>query len=370
MLPNVISLLPSYAMLGNPIVLTAVSNNSEDKELTVALCRYGNSEDVLFSESYVVRKNRVPLYVDISDVLKAFVALPALPALPISVAGAHGALSRFLLLTNTTAGSSKEIAILYGQFPAGELIRRELSSSALMREKLVGVYANEARDTPAPFFSLRSRAYAVNLYEGELMPLYFMSETAFELKVFDSGGAEVHRYSYSIGDGQPTVFYLHLAPLVTALRKYFKVVFNGSAAQTIHVALSPNPQSRSLRTATFLNSLGFYEKLLLTGAASRARSFEGADGDDCNAPTRQEFLPELQLYRARGVRREVKERITLQAGYATPDRLLVIADMVNSERILLDGEPVVCTSSEIVTSADADSAEPREVELTFTVANS
>lgn len=358
--------MPSYATLGNPIVLTAINGGSKDQELTVALCRYGNNEAVLFSESYMVLKTRAILYVDISEVVKAFVETPSLPVLPGSVVGVHGAVDRFALLTNT---GNKEIAILYGQLPAGELIRRGRTSYELIREKLVGAYTFEARDIPAPFFSVRSRSYAVNLYEGELMPLYFMSETAFELKVFDSGGVEVHRYSYSENDGPLTTFYLNLAPLVTASRKYFRVVFNGNASQPIHVTLSPNPKSRVLHTVTFLNSLGFYEKLLLTGAATRTRGFKSAGEDDGEGATRQEFLPELQLYRKYGVRRDVKETITLMAGYSTPERLPVIADMVNSERILLDGEPVICTTNEMVTSADADQTEPREVELTFTVAD-
>jgi hypothetical protein len=360
---------PQYAMSGNPVVVSARNAGDADGLLTVAVSRsLDRAAAAIFTGSYTLRAGGAAHYFDVGEVVKSAMELPPLPSLPSAVVGAYGGGAVTLYLY---AGDSftQRLSALYGQLPSGELLRRGCSAEALIAEKLVEQASNPGKAIPAPFFSVRSRAYTVNLYEAELTPLFFMSRENFLIRVMDADGAQVSSHSISTSDAASglSAFYLNLAPLVTPHRKYFRVVFGDNHARALHVTLSPNPAVRALRTVTFLNSLGFYEKLLLTGEASRTRSFAAAGGDEAGA-TRQELVPPLQLYRKLGVRRDAQDSITLMAGYATADRLAVVADMVNSERILLDGEPVVCTTSELATRSDADLREPREVELTFMVA--
>jgi hypothetical protein len=353
-------------MSGNPFVVSARNTGDADGSLTVRLSRTAQHADSpIFSDSYIIRSGGAVHYFDVGEVVKSAVEMPPLPSTPSDVADVSSAFGNRLFIQ---VGESfySWFRPGYGQFPAGELLRRGCSASALLEEKFIAQSTNPGKAIPSPFFSVRSRAYTVSMYEAELMPLHFMSQEDVSLKVFDSAGAQVFSYS-RVAASTGAAFYLNLAPLVTPYRKYFKVVFGDNHAQAVHVTLSPNPPARTLRTVTFLNSLGFYEKLLLTGSASRTRSFVSAGGDGEGA-TRQELAPALQLYRKLGVRRDVEDSITLMAGYSTADRLAVIADMVNSERILLDGEPVICTTGELVTRSDADQTEPREVALTFLLA--
>jgi hypothetical protein len=357
--------IPQYAMSDNPIVLSARNTGNADGNITVSVI--GGA--LVFSNSYLIRADGTAHYFDVSEVVKVTTKIPSLPPAPADVVGVTGMEGLvYVVVTGEGVNVSQLIYTFYGQLPIRELLRRGCTSAALLAEKFIEAQSNPGKAIPAPFFSVRSRSYAVNLYEGELTPLCFMSAEPVSLRVFNSVGAEVHAYNGGSGGGLRT-YVLNLAPLVSASRKYFKIVFAGNAASPVHVSLSPNPQSRYLHEAVFLSSMGFYEKLLLTGAASRTRAFTGGGGEE-EAATRQELLPALQLYRKVGVRRDVTETITLSAGYADADRLAVIADMVNSERILLDGEPVICTSSELVTRADDDLTEPREVELTFLSAES
>jgi hypothetical protein len=369
--------IPSYALSDNPVVLTLSNTGDADETVTVKVGTLIKQETI-FTESYVVAKKGV-LFVDVSEVLKSNVATPELPDGSddtSDVSGGFGTVNgvRFIILHGESVLHTSSLQVRYGKFSDRELLRRELTSEALIKEKLIEQRSNPNKVNPAPFFSLRNHSYAVNLYEGELLPLFFMSKENCTVRVLTSSGEEVHSnaleaYGSAQFEGIPLhTFYLDLAPLVTDERKYFKVILGGNDAQAVHVTLSPNPTTRALHEVMFLSSLGFYEKLLLTGTATRTRNLEGA-GDDGEAPTRQEFVPHIQLYRKVGVRRNVKETITLSAGYTTPDRLLLVADMMNSERIYLDGEAVICTSSELVTNADTDTTEPREVELTFMLAN-
>jgi hypothetical protein len=369
--------IPACGATGNPFVLSFGNSGSADEAILIEATSLHTGLPLL-SESYVAPKNSA-LHVDLSAALQLAVEAPELPDESddtSDVAGGYGTLPgvRLTVRQGGAALHTSTPQALYGSFPCGELLRRGLTSEALVAEKVVAQQSDPGKVNPAPFFSVRSRRYAVNLYEGELMPLFFMAREDCTVRVLNSSGVEVcyrqlPAHAYGAYDGAPLqVRYLDLSPLVTEAQKYFKVILGGSAAQAVHVALSPNPVGRFLHEVVFLSSLGFYEKLLLTGSAVRTRRFE-ASGDEGDAPTRQALIPELQLYRKVGVRREVQESITLTAGYATPDRLQVIADMANSERIYLDGEAAICTSSELVTHADSDSTEPREVELTFLIKN-
>jgi hypothetical protein len=246
--------------------------------------------------------------------------------------------------------------LLYGGFSEAALLGAGAESHELVTSQLL------SGDSVNPFMTMRGGAggsSVVRLYEEELQPLCFALQPGegASLLVQTSSGAE-HRYAAAAAPSF-RIYALNLTPLVSDFAKYFRVTLR---QRVVHVAVEPTPSSRRRRTVDFLNSLGAWERLLLFGIGTESMSVEEEQQE---VGERNAFDAATHLFRRQGVRREPRRTVALTSGYANRYRLNAIADMVGSERILLDGKEAICTTSALDLYTDLDDLEPRDVELTF-----
>jgi uncharacterized repeat protein (TIGR02543 family) len=341
--------LPVWSYARNPLLLKVDGDAvGLADELSVRV-GVGSSASTLFEEDY--RLIDGALRFDLSEVARVSVSPPAPPAAGGAALQLVGECPR--LYVNGIPATW----MLYGGFSEAALLAAGAESSQLISERLLSPQSTN------PFMTVRGGAggsSAVSFYEEEVLPLCFAlkPDEGTSVLVQTTSGAS-HRYAAAAAPSF-RIYALNLKPLVSDAAKYFKVTLRQSV---VHVAVEPTPPSRRRRAVDFLNSLGAWERLLLFGSATeRLAAKEGDEAVEVNA-----FDAAAHLFRRQAVRRERRRTLTIAAGYASQHRLNAIADMVGSERILLDGQEALCTSSELVTYADADRVAPREVELTFEV---
>ena len=335
-----------YAMTGNPIAVTMTSTG-EDAELVRLLITCGGME---FVETYRLKGT---LCIDVADVLSSAAAPAELLQLDTVLRLVNPLPQAQVQLKDSynAAAVTETCTLFYGGFGEDKLAAINGTSADLITARLL------AADSQNPFMTTRSSTPSIAMREGEVQPLCFAAAGGETVTVEVTTSDNETRTYDTESSAQARLLALDLRPLINDSCKHFTVKLRNSV---VHVAITPNPTARRVRLATFLNSLGVYESLMLTGQAEVKSSVAESDDAALNL-----FNSRTLLYERQRARRGITDSITLYAGYRTPDEVAFLNDLIISPHILLDGRSAVCTTTELISYADTDSAEPREVELTF-----
>ncbi|MGL5913210.1 MAG: hypothetical protein ACRCZB_03515 [Bacteroidales bacterium] len=318
---------------GNPICLHFVNDTAIDStaELRVSI---GSS---IFTENYMV-KGFGNLTIDLQEILQDMVSMPQENnEVQNSVLyKARGYTSIFI-----NAGAEvlqKNIRLFYGG------ISEDIISDSLDSDDEFNQLLNK-------ILSTRNHNNIINVAMEELRPLMFFIDKSVIVQVHNSLGQLVFegQTDYDI-----CVYALNLSSFINEEEKYFKITIGETIA---YLCIVESPK-KPARLATFINSYGVYESLLLTGEGSKTRQMDSVDEVNRFDSTRQ-------MYLRTGQRKGSTEVLMLYAGYKTVHELQFINDLISSERIYIDGKEMMCTTEEHVEYADTDIYTPREVELTF-----
>ncbi len=334
---------PQYAMVGNPVVATMQNTDAAQVVYLEVACG-----DIAFSDSYTLAGL---LHVNVAELLQT-----AVTSIPQPVAGTEvlkvvrtNPIATITLKNSQGAVvATKTCTLLWGGYGEDLLAERNTTSGALVESMLLG---------SAPFMTARTTGSAITMCQAELQPLYFITAAGEEASV-EITNSRGEKQTYAADAGPSRLFALDMRLLVNLATMYLKIKLRTC---TVHVSITQTPVTTQQRIATFLNSYGVYERMLLTGQGQHistlAESEEGGNISRFNTAT--------QLFERQSQPRAVTDSITLYAGYKSREDLALINALVMSRHILLDGRQVLCKATELIPFTDTDTREPREVELPF-----
>lgn len=373
-----------YFMAGNP-GLVELENTGTTKEDFILEVTSGGKRKVINYSLSAQEKSIINIQEYLSKLYADFEVLPYQSLFSLREIYGENDTAIYLRVNDVNGSNNgrrpEQRPLIRGAYPNDILLKTSLSSANIFHKNLLGpslMYYNPILTDRAERYYVDYRkensdwiaetmeiGNVVHVRENELLPFYCCSVFQAIVEVYDVDGKLLGRSNLQGGYETPYLHSLDLRDLSSSGTRYFKVLFierysSVNLVRTIHVCVTPARTGTNVRYIDFENTYGVIERIAVSGMGSETITYSEDD------PTSFLVLNEgVQLPQKRGLRRNGTKGISLFAGYGSQDELRFLRSMAESDVIYLDGERVLCKTTDLTTFSDKDKFSEREVELNF-----
>lgn len=309
-----ISLTPSSRLFaGNPVKLSVASSS---------LCHYSVyvDDDLIYTGSSIGT-----FYVYIQDLIEDRLSAPKVynneTSALISVSSCY--CNCTVTVTNED-GDSRSTTFIAHLGGISRAVIRSLGTGNIFASRFLAASGNI-------FFTLRGGSDYITIRETEITPLVFIYPQTGQLSV-EAGG-----YSYALQGTAGAMYALNLEYLRQRFFADHDIIpslfcIKKSGSVVTYIGITPASVTRDRYYLRFLNSLGCYEIVEMTGLARRSTS-----EDTQEQPSYDVFDELVGGYRQQRGRSAVRPMLSVSTGDISENQLLFYQDMLSSDDVTLLG---------------------------------